>query len=825
MGGAWAQDLPEQLTAIKPYTFGQSREPLSVVADMVKAALASAEESQKLAAQLAALLGTDATLDCKQFVCRQLAIIGGPGNVPAIVPLLANAETVDMARYALQPIPGAEVDQALIAALAASADKARVGIINTLGDRRSESAVDAIAPAMTGDDAMAAEAALAALGRIGGAEAVKQLVAAKAAVADDLKMAWCDAYLLCADRFLKEGNTGEAAAIYEEMFAPEQAQRVRVAAFQGLVDARGPKGIDLVIEVLGGGDAVLQGVATGVVRRMPGTEKTKEFAKQLPKMSPEGQVRLISALADRGDKVALPAVEKAAKSEDAEVRAAAMAAMARVGDASSVVFLANAAVEAGGRDREAIRRSLYNLTGEDVDQQIIAKLGSGKPEVRAELIRSTAERNMTEAVDELLKAAGDRDEGVRVAAFKALGVLAGPEYLDALVKELVGAEGDATRKEAEEAVVAVGRNIADENARAGAVLAALGETHDVTARCSLLRVVAGLGDSNGLEALRAAAKDADAVVKDAGIRGLAQWPTIEALDDLDALAKTADDEAHKVLALRGYVRLLALPSDRSGAESVVKYADVLGMATRAEEKKAVLAGLASVKEPGVLGLVAPYYEDEALQAEAVAAGLVVAKAVCGACPDEAKSAAAKIMELTADEEAKKQAQAILDLVGRFGGFITAWEVSGPYAQEGKEAGQLFDTAFPPEDPNAKVAWTIMPVDLNPDTPWLIGLDKAMGGNNVVAYLRTAIVSPAAQDALLELGSDDGVKVWLNGQVVHGANASRGCSPATDKVNVKLEQGDNALMLKVTQGGADWAACARICAPDGKDLAGVKSVVR
>ena len=74
--------------------------------------------------------------------------------------------------------------------------------------------------------------------------------------------------------------------------------------------------------------------------------------------------------------------------------------------------------------------------------------------------------------------------------------------------------------------------------------------------------------------------------------------------------------------------------------------------------------------------------------------------------------------------------------------------------------------------------------------------------------------------MLELGSDDGIKVWLNGQVVHANNATRPCTPNQDKAKVKLKQGENTLLIKITQGGGQWTTCCRLRAPDGKELPGV-----
>ncbi|HUT25275.1 MAG TPA: DUF1080 domain-containing protein [Sumerlaeia bacterium] len=107
-------------------------------------------------------------------------------------------------------------------------------------------------------------------------------------------------------------------------------------------------------------------------------------------------------------------------------------------------------------------------------------------------------------------------------------------------------------------------------------------------------------------------------------------------------------------------------------------------------------------------------------------------------------------------------------------------------------------------------------------PWIIDIGRALGGGqDCVAYLRCAIVSPAESDAILELGSDDGAKVWLNGEVVLAQNVMRGLQPGQDKVPVKLKGGENHLVLKVLQGGAGWAACARFRAPGGGEIAGLK----
>jgi hypothetical protein len=90
----------------------------------------------------------------------------------------------------------------------------------------------------------------------------------------------------------------------------------------------------------------------------------------------------------------------------------------------------------------------------------------------------------------------------------------------------------------------------------------------------------------------------------------------------------------------------------------------------------------------------------------------------------------------------------------------------------------------------------------------------------VAYLRAQIVAPQACAGALLMGSDDGIKAWLNGEVVHRNNIDRGEVPDQDTAPVKLRQGTNDLLLKITQGGGGWSASARFVGLDGKPIPGL-----
>ena len=121
--------------------------------------------------------------------------------------------------------------------------------------------------------------------------------------------------------------------------------------------------IGIIMDALKGNDESMQSMAIALVREMPGTEVTEALAKELPGLSVRGQVQLLSALADRRDRTALPAVVVATKAKDESVRVAALKALGSLGDASSVSLLAQTAAATRGVEQKAARESLYRLRG------------------------------------------------------------------------------------------------------------------------------------------------------------------------------------------------------------------------------------------------------------------------------------------------------------------------------------------------------------------------------------------------------------------------------------------------------------------------------
>jgi enterochelin esterase-like enzyme len=79
----------------------------------------------------------------------------------------------------------------------------------------------------------------------------------------------------------------------------------------------------------------------------------------------------------------------------------------------------------------------------------------------------------------------------------------------------------------------------------------------------------------------------------------------------------------------------------------------------------------------------------------------------------------------------------------------------------------------------------------------------------VAYAYTTVKVPASTDLMMTVGSDDAVRVWLNGKIVHTNVVSRGVSPDSDIVSVRLNPGVNTILVKVVNAGGAWGFALRL----------------
>ncbi|MBP7706402.1 MAG: HEAT repeat domain-containing protein [Candidatus Aminicenantes bacterium] len=520
--------------------------------------------------------------------CRSLSLIGGPESVPVLAGLALKPETTDPARYALERIPGPEADQALLGLLDRTAGAVRRGVVFSLGARRSAASVPALARQAAGKDASLAADAIKALGKIGGAEAVKALTGILGNSAPALKTEAASALLYAAERALAAGDKAGAAAVYDKVFSANVSPAARRAAFQGRI-AAGPEPKGLILKALTGKDASLYEPALAAVPDHIGADEIGRIADLADKLPVPAQVQMTTLLARYPAETARPYLLKTAESPSPDVRSAALRALAAAGDGKTVLFLANKAARTAGAEQDAAREALARMKGLDVDAAVLEHLGkAGDDAVKAELVRAAGARRVAGAKTALMALVASGAPGLKARAAAALQTLAGQADIPALLDLLGGLEDETAREALQDTVAAAARTNPRELARAGEVEARLATEKDPGKRADLLRVLGKIGDDSALPLVRAARSDAAEAVVDAAVRALADWPTPAARDDVFDVARTALVLNHRVLAMRAYIRMIGLEPYRSPEGAAADLLRVLALSPRPEEKKLVL---------------------------------------------------------------------------------------------------------------------------------------------------------------------------------------------------------------------------------------------
>jgi HEAT repeat protein len=641
---AVAQSFEEVVARVARYQVGDDQKILARYGEMLGRDSASPEKTRAMEqALLSALEAPATTVMGQDQLCRGLMLVGSAAAVPAVVKLLASPETADMARYALERIPGAAVGQALRDMLPKTSGIVKVGVVNTLGRRRDAASVAAIRPLLQDSDLQVAASAAAALGRIGDAASASALASARAKASGKLRAEIDEAYLMCAEEALRRKDSASALAIYKEMSGASEAEPVRIAALRGTGIAGGRGAIPMLAAAMKSGEPRIAAQAIRSLAAIPGPESLAALTQPGVALPPLAKVQVVAALADRGDRAALPFLAAASKDASQGVRSAALLAMGRLGDASTVLPLAEAAAHyaaagqsageaasrTGGFPNErqigpageltelaAAREALARLAGPGVDQAILSGVGSAAPRARVELISAASERGIRSATPALLKSAADADREVRRASIRALRNTVAPGDVPALLAMLAQA-APADRLELARVVSSALKR--SDAVSVQPVMSAYESAADTDHRGALLSVLAQVGRDESLPVLRGALKDSNPEIRRGAIRALGDWPTSAPMDDLRDIARNDPNPAFQVLALQGYIRLIGLPENRPPAATVSLLAEAMRLARRAEEKRTLLAALQALPTAESLAVVEAASKDPSVAAEAAAA--------------------------------------------------------------------------------------------------------------------------------------------------------------------------------------------------------------
>jgi hypothetical protein len=154
------------------------------------------------------------------------------------------------------------------------------------------------------------------------------------------------------------------------------------------------------------------------------------------------------------------------------------------------------------------------------------------------------------------------------------------------------------------------------------------------------------------------------------------------------------------------------------------------------------------------------------------------------------------------------------------GFIREWQLLGPFVnEEGRGHAKVyapeeaaFDAGKEYDGRNGKILWKQYRSEQT-----VIDLVHALKVKPQdaagVAYAVSWVRSDRKRAALLSLGSDDGVRVWIDRKIIHDKAVERPVEPGSDKVPFELHEGWNEIRVKVDNKSGPWGFVVELRDPN------------
>ncbi len=597
--------------ALPKYEYGKDMAVLLAIDREVIHAMATPASRSACAARLAAVLeGPDTTIAARQYICFQLRQVGSAAQVPVLTRLLASPETSQMARYALESIPGEESLASLRDALGALQGDFLIGAINSVAARKDTRSVAKLQELADSKDRKVASAAFWALGNITSPEAIALVRERAKQAGTPMPQDMAVPLLRCADARAAAGSVDQSQAIYAELGATDQAVGVRRAALEGILRLQKEQAAATILSWIGNADVDHRLVAAGHLEALSDAQ-LDHLTTRLAEFPDAIQSGLIEVLARRKGKDVLPMALSAARSDKSELKLAGIRALGQLGDASTVEILVES-LGKGGKVAEAAEQALCRLPREAAGKAMLGVLKE-RPEIRGPAIGVLKNLKYYEAIDSLIAIASQQNPSVYEPALDALRGIADPDDRDVsrLVKLLLTTLPGKHREEVERTILIVCEKSPDAAGDlAKPILAALVKVSPSESP-KYLPLLGRLGGATALEMIDSSLGSENPEVREAAVRALCNWPSAEVASRLWTIAG-GDNQKFRSWALQAYVRVVTLRSDRPAARTLAMLQEAMKLAENPAEQRWVLTRASTVRSMDAVAWIAEYLDDPEL---------------------------------------------------------------------------------------------------------------------------------------------------------------------------------------------------------------------
>ncbi len=530
-------------------------------------------------------------------------------------------------------------------------------MINSLAARRETLAVPDLGGYLTHTDPRVAAAACVALGTIASPDALTRLENALPQVAMEVRPEWGNACLRGVAALCRQGLDGQAERLCQLLRQAELPAHIHNAATRQAMLIRPTDAGPLLQELLSSPLDASFAMALTVSRELDAPPLTHVLLASLPTLPAARQMLVIRVLGDRADPAARDALVQFAGSRDVAMRAAALLALGRIGDESTISLLLAAAVDSDAAIVAAARQAMVTLQGNSIDAAVRAAFADAEGPLRGFLIDVIGQRRITSAAAELAPMANDPDEPTRLAALRALGEVIDAAQLPVLTGRLPVPATAEERETLYQALRTACRRGVDQDARARQLQICLPQL-DRDTKPFLIELLGIVGGPAALDIVVPLARDTEETIQDAATRQLGRWRTPDVAQALIELARTAPQDKYRIRALRGYLRVIR-QMDLPDTDKLAMFRQAIEAATRPEERLLAIETLGRIPTPQALAEAVSHLEQDDLRGSVCAAAVAIAERIM---PEQAALVAEpmrRVLAASSDPDITRRAQAVL----------------------------------------------------------------------------------------------------------------------------------------------------------------------
>lgn len=553
-GNLTAEEIQKTWEELPNWNAGTDGKVLLAMDWVVIRATSDPQMRQETAHRLAELLKSEkTTAGVKKFILAKLYQIGTEAEVAAVIPFLAQPETVDDARLFLERIASAEARQGLRNAAGKLEGRALIGVMNSLSIQEDADFLETLAGYTASSDKAVSLAAWRALGNYG-SDAAGRLFLRFLQAEKGKNVPMESGAIRCALLLKERGNTYLAEAILDQMTFSYRGEAARQAGWQARWDAM--------------------------------SESDQQKLAEQWKDSPDAAKRILAC--------------KVLAKKDLEESSAekSLAEWLKALESDNVQEVKNA---------ESFFLAQPNTTGGFLLQELEKQAVPSK-----RIVQLLARMKYYNAIDKLVLLARKAEPEIYETALLGLRGVCDPDEPDLgrMLKLYLDVQEAKQKDLISRTIAAIAEKNPEKEHRADLLLGFVendGRKGDVAFQSEVLPLLGRLGTAKVFEKVEAARKSDQETLQNAAWQALCNWPNAEHADLLWERASNGDS-----VALRAYIRVITIPAERPAEAVLADLQKAFEKADLVENRQLAVARASAVRCKETVAWVATFLDDEAL---------------------------------------------------------------------------------------------------------------------------------------------------------------------------------------------------------------------